>query len=303
MNIVLDGNVRLDAGCKERLKKLLQKGREPAVLDEYTGKLNGMFNESEITVFITCIPVDVMKYHGDFFRKHTAVPQWIFVVYGSNSHGVSLLKKAEISYNLNSCRYYYAPAVPQLLSTIDEIAEDNMCFSGKTMIFLKHRKEEGGAAAQLAAYLFGDDSEKYEIAYERIDPKSGAGALLICGEEERDFKKIEVPETMKPIFVILHPEKHLQQYLHPEKLYELLAASFDMTSERVKTRTYFVSAAAQEWQLKRNIGSKAAEDGLILWDRFGLPVSRKNYSAESIEGFLSQGYFDGKKLRIQLKQN
>ena len=303
MNIVLDSNVKLDADCRNQLQKLLRKGETPSVLDESTGKLKGTFKDMESSVFINRIPVDVMKYHGDFFRNHNTVPQWFFIVLGSNSHGVALLKKAEINYDLNNCRYYYAPSAPQMLSTIDEIADDNLCVSGKVLIFFKHKKENGNTAIQLARYLFGDDKEKYEIAYESIDPKSGAGALLICGDEERDFKMITVPETMKPIFVITHPEKYLQQYLHPEQLIELLAASFDMTTERVRTRLYFVSVAAQDWFEKRNIGNNALENGLLIWDRFGLPVSRNNYYSENIESFLSKGYFDGDKLRNQMVQN
>lgn len=297
MNIVIDSNIKLDRPCTEHLRRLLKKGEAPSVLNEVTGKLEGSFNETESTVFITGIPVDVMKYHGDFFRKYQAVPQWFFIVIGANTHGVALLKKAEIIYNLNSCRFYYAPTAPKLFSAIDEIAADYVSISGKTLIFFKHKKDTADYAEQLAAYLFDGDKDKYEIAYDSIDPKSGAGALLICGEEERDFKQITVPETMKPVFAVIRPEKHLQQYLHPEHLYDLLALSFDMTAERVKTRTYFVSVVAQEWFQKRNVGKTAAENGLLMWDGFGLPVSRSNYSADRIEGFLSDGYFDTERLK------
>ena len=303
MNVVIDSNVILDGLCEGYLKKLLPDGKSACILDEASGKLSGEINEDELTVFITALPIDVMKYHGDFFRRYKKAPGWFFIIKGTNSHAVSLLKNAEINYDLNKCSYFFAPDPESFRAAVEKIAEEGRRIPGKTLIFFKHNRDEGVTAQLLAKYLFDNAADKYEIAYDAVDDNTDASFLLLCGEDERDFKQVTVPEALKPIFVVVHPEKRLQQYLHPEELISLLAAAFDMTPERAEARLFFVSTEADEWYRKRNTGINAVRNGLLMWDRFGLPVPASEYTAENIEAFLDKGYFDGGALKQRLADN
>ena len=58
-----------------------------------------------------------------------------------------------------------------------------------------------------------------------------------------------------------------------------------MTAERVESRLYFVDIESEMWLADNGkaVGDDAVSDGILIWDRFGLPVSRKEYTEANIE--------------------
>lgn len=292
MNIIFDNNLELSPEYRAAIEPVLAQGLSPLVLDSMAG-LKGTPDEKAGFLFFTSLSIDILGYHGDFLRAHNHAPQWFFVLVGDDDHGASLLKDAAIKYNLNSYKIYHASDIDSLKSSISDIVSTTIKISGKVLICSKHKN----TCHNLGQYLFGNDTGKYDCQIAGPDIKTDASVLIFCGREERDFKNVHLPQGMEPIFVVTDPERNVQQFLQPDRLFEILSNSFNMTVERVKARLYFISIKGENWRNEKVIGGDALSKGILMWDPFGLPLSRKEYTAEKIEAFISSHYTDCKHLK------
>ena len=94
MNIVFDDNLRLDDEYREALALLLPIGSAPLRLNPSTAKTDGTPCSDDGFVFLTHLPVDVLKYHSLFFESYQDAPQWFFVLLNKNDHGITDLRNA-----------------------------------------------------------------------------------------------------------------------------------------------------------------------------------------------------------------
>lgn len=293
MNIVLDNGFRLDDTARKALAPLLPMGNAPLRLDASTGKLDGTPRADEGFVFLTPLPTDVLGYHSTFFTNYKDAPQWFFVLLNKGDHGITLLRNAARKHGLKSPVLFHAGNSQTFEAAVSEIISATKITKGKVLLFSKHARTW---TADLARLLFDDDHK-----YERMDSvnmtDTDAETLLLCGEKISDFQVPKLPGNMEPYFVFQY-KGDLQQYRNPNTLISELAAYHHMTTERVKARLYFVDMESEKWLANTNktTGEDAVKDGILIWDDFGLPVSRVAYTEANIKEIAWKSHDNMKRL-------
>lgn len=279
MNIVFDDGLKLDDEYREALASLLPTGNAPLKLNSSTAKTDGTPSSDEGFVFLTNLPVDVLNYQSMFFERHKDAPQWFFVLLNKSDHGITDLRNAARKHNLKNPILFHAGNIGAFESAVNDIANTKQIIKGKALLLSKHRRIW---TTDLAQILF-DDASKYEIMDSASTADTDSEILLLCGEKITDFERLVLPSNMEPYFVFKF-KNELQHYINPSTLISELAEHYHMTIERVKSRLYFVDIESEIWlaDTSRSIGDDAVSDGILIWDRFGLPVSRTEYTEANI---------------------
>lgn len=280
MNIVFDDGLRLDDEYREALASLLPIGNAPLKLNSATAKTDGTPVADEGFVFLTSLPVDVLKYHSLFFESYKDAPQWFFVLLSKSDHGITDLRNAARKHNLKNPTLFHAGNIGAFEAAVNKIASAKHITKGKALLLSKHKKSW---TADLARILF-DDESKYEIMDSVNITDTDSETLLLCGEKVTDFKGLTLPSNMEPYFVFKFKEE-LQYFISPAALISDLAEYHHMTTERVESRLFFVDIESERWlaDTSKSLGDDAVNDGILIWDRFGLPVSRIEYTEDKIE--------------------
>ena len=290
MNIVFDAGLELDDEYREAIAPILPIGQQPLKLDPATGKTDGTPNINEGFVFITKLPVDILKYHAEFFKNYNKAPQWFLLLINESGYGRSKLTGSALRYNLNNWVIMHADSAEALKREITKIAESTWIIKGKTLFLTKHNKDW---VSDLADLLFGDDKDKYEIQTMIKNKKTETDAqnLLLCGEKAEDFKTNTLSDKMEPYFVFKF-KNDLQHYINRSKIIAELAEYYSMTAERVESRLFFVDVEGEKWLSASNrpAFSEAAREEILLWDKFGLPLSHDEYAEEKIEDSLKKSH-------------
>ena len=294
MNIVFDDNLELNDEYREALASLLPIGNAPLRLNSSTAKTDGTPHSDEGFVFLTHLPVDVLKYHSLFFDSYKDAPQWFFVLISKNDHGISDLRNAARKHNLKNPVLFHAGNIKAFETAVKEIANAKHISKGKALLLSKHKRTW---TANLARILF-DDKSKYEIMDSANISETDSETLLLCGEKIIDFKGLSLPSNMEPYFIFRF-KGELQNYINPTTLIAELAEYHHMTTERVESRLYFVDIEGEMWltNTSKAVGDDAVSAGILIWDRFGLPVSRNEYTETNIEKFASRSHENIKRLR------
>lgn len=121
------------------------------------------------------------------------------------------------------------------------------------------------------------------------------GRVIILGDSLQDFSLCQ-PEQLKvnPIFLFHRCDEEVQLCLRPELLWNqiraVLAARDWMFPENYPD-FYVGSALYESWAMEYErdaVGSLSLQERFVMWDRFGLPVARKDYTEENVRSFLAQ---------------
>ena len=294
MNIVFDDGLNLDDEYREVLASLLPIGNAPLKLNSSTARTDGTPSSDEGFVFLTHLPVDVLKYHSQFFESHKDAPQWFFVLLNKSDHGITDLRNAARKHNLKNLILFHAGNIEAFESAVNDIANTKQIIKGKALLLSIHKRTW---TTDLAQILFNDDS-KYEIMDSVNTADTDSETLLLCGEKITDFKGLVLPNNMEPYFVFKFKDE-LQHYINPSTLISELAEYYHMTTERVEPRLYFVDIESEVWlaDTSRPTGDDAVSDGILIWDRFGLPVSRTEYTEANIITVANRSHENMERLR------
>lgn len=294
MNIVFDDGLKLDDEYREALASLLPIGNAPLRLNSSTARTDGTPCSDEGFVFLTHLPVDVLKYHSLFFESHKDAPQWFFVLINKKDHGITDLRNAARKHDLKNPVLFHAGNLEAFESAVKVIVNTKQITKGKALLFSKHKRTW---TADLARLLFDDDS-KYEIMDSVNAADTDSETLLLCGEKITDFKGIELPCNMEPYFVFKF-KGELQHYINPSMLISELAEYHHMTAERVKSRLYFIDIESELWlaDTSKTVGDDAVADGILVWDCFGLPISRTEYTEAKIKTVANKCHENMERLR------
>lgn len=293
MNIVVDYNVVLAPEYREALYPLIPKGLEPLHLDPMDG-LKGTPNAKEGFLLITALPTDILNYHGKLFETYKDAPQWFVILVNESDYGIMQLNEARMKYGLNNFKAYFAPDLDRFADIVGQIASEKMRVSGKALICSKHKNSD---LETLGQFLFGDHKARYDTQSLTEEVETDASMLLLCGERKNDFQNLKIPEGMEPYYIVLKPEMHVQQYLKPDGLILFLASEYGMTTERVARRLFFISLQYEILKKERSVEAGMKDREILVWDSFGLPLARKDYTSKTVSAFLEKNYTDGERLK------
>lgn len=294
MNIVFDAGLKLDREYREALDVLIPADNATLTLDSMTAKTDGTPNIDEGFVFVTDLPVDVMKYHIDFFAKYKNAPQWFFVLVNKSNSGLADIANAARRCDLKNYTKLHAGDLEEFKKAIEKIQASIIVSNGKVLLLSKHER----AWPEQFARLICEDSEKYEIMNSANMHESDSEYMILCGENMKDFMDMQFPCNAEPYFVF-NIKSDIQFFIEHDELISEIAKCYHMTSERVLERMFFVDIENEEWLLSPNprAGDYAAHDGVLIWDKFGLPVSRDEYTEPNIRKAAEKSRDDIEKIR------
>ena len=294
MNIVFDYNVDLTSEYRSALSPILPKGLAPLLLDPIAG-LRGTPDRKEGFVFVTSLPSDILNYHEKFFEKYKDAPQWFVILIHKSDQGIMRLNEAGTRYGLYNFKSYFVSDLDHFVKAVDQIASEKKKVPGKILICAKHKNTD---LEKLGRFLFGEDTSRFDVQILAEALETDASILFLCGERQNDFRNLKILEGMEPYFIVLKPEMHIQQYLRPDDLICFLASQFCMTAERVMKRIFFVSLQYEMMKQKISVRDAIQDQELFIWDSFGLPLPRKDYTTKAANDFLKKYYTDGSRLKV-----
>lgn len=237
-----------------------------------------------------------LKYQTDFIAQNREVTQWVLVAATDNPWAVDgfLSTLAAVDAAIQAVTAG-GKSVTQLKR---EIASRARIHAKTCLIYAKR----AGVGKRTAAALL---KEKLcpQWTFQQCDGSEEnfrqecqeMNRVIIMGNSLQDFSLCR-PELLNvnPIFLYHRCDEAVQLCLRPEALWNeirtVLAARDWMFPESYPD-FYVGSALYESWAMEcesGDMGSLSLQECFVMWDRFGLPVAKEEYTAERVRSFLAQ---------------
>lgn len=243
-------------------------------------------------VFLTCLSGGLKKYHKDFFTENPQISSWIITILDVEHESYRNQFRALIDQTFYHLEAYY-DVVFDCQDTLADTAKA-CAFPMKTqkrcIVISRNQALAQRVSAVLAGYL-----PKWETASVEISAQEDyrfADAVLIAGEKPEE---LEVPAPMSGLnrrYVWLEGGFYTQEEY--EELSELVGKSMNGCGWNIADYAdcFYVSILIYEelYQAlqKEKIGCSAlrGHEKFVMWDEYGLPLTREEYTPERTEAFL-----------------
>ena len=241
-------------------------------------------------LWITSMPTGWLKYHQQFFFKYNKkIPLWIILLINGDSIVYNQLK--------NSIRSGIRTKIVRVTENsnwaqiIEDIKNIKQIIPNKLLLY--SIKSECGKTTLRNLLL--DYLPNWTIETMEASPMingiaaSDAAQIVIVGKFLKDFA-IDIPEGISPFYVLTMPDTNVQLYLKrnelPLRLFDIIPKSLEWTTKKIASRFFYISPLYEQW---RRAGTVPQFDSrFIMWDTFGLPFPRQDYTTDKIISFLSQ---------------
>ena len=254
----------------------------------YLGKRNRVY-------YILSLSSGGLEYQIELIKKNPGVSQWILLVDRAENAGIwqfeKQLKKLQTTI--------------RVIRTADKTDEE---VKGKinAVAVLRERyalicSARGFTGKRTAAELLKHKCPDWEFeiccSYEDFAEKcSQMGVVIIMGRSLRDFE-LKKPDgfDLSPIFFFNRCDEQLQNCLDSELLWSgireiLISCGWNLPE--VYNDFYVGSALYEKWAMdvEENGGAQslALSDDFVMWDSYGLPLPRDQYTEANIRKFLSR---------------
>lgn len=261
-----------------------------AVLDGSGDPFQG--READKVVFITSMNHGWLGYHQSFFRQRQRdIPLWIVLLLNDNP---VVCNQAESGFKADGIRL-------GLFSINSE--QDDMSAIAKEIRRLYNVKPKKGLLYSIRPQCGKQSLQRlleeglpdwsFETAEESFSEDylvtTDASQIIIVGKTIQDFS-LSVPKGMQPFYVLTMPDENVQVYLRqsllPAKILKVIPSTLRWTEDGAAKHLFYISPLYEWW---RRIGTDPSLDmRFVMWDEFGLPVSRNVYIPEKIQEFLAQ---------------
>ena len=254
-------------------------------------------------VLITSLSAGWLKYHSEFVARHRdQTSSWIVVLVQDREEdhqntGVlsSQIKSAFGDMHLRL--FVYRPKTDDAKTLAQEILAVPDKRGQKALLYsIRPSSGKRTLAKLLQIYL---PKWQFEAAQEDLPRKvlaeSDAAVTVIVAKEFQELYNSERPESVHPFFVLSMPDENVQLFLQRDHFLqnrelrremEKLAQWAGITVEAAEKRLFFISPLFELWRVN-NVTPK--EDvRFVMWDAFGLPIPRGEYSDAAVQDFLSQ---------------
>lgn len=277
-----------EAQSQEILNKLGMAKEAMSVLDE---SVDPLAEDTDGVLLITSMPSGWLGYHQNFFEKHRRdASYWIVLLLNDDP---IVIEQAKIGFNADGIRLCLKPITDntdfgQVLSEIKSVSKVN-----KQKVFLYSIRPNCGKKTLTDCLQEDLEGWAFETAQEApfTDKlaESDAAHIVIVGKTLKDFA-VSVPKNMNPLYVLTMPDENVQAYLHmdelPLRLLEMIPSHLQWTEEAAASHLFYISPLYEQWRKMEII--PALDSRFIMWDNFGLPLSREAYTKENIRLFLAQ---------------
>lgn len=291
--------------CGQQIPALLQELKlSQEVLELSSGNIPAEGACEDTVLLITTMPSGWLNYHQVFFdRFRHSVTQWIVLLLNENPYVRSHL---ETFMRVEGSRLHIFatnPENPDFPHIEQQIRK--FCRIRQKKVLLYSRRPNCGKETLktlLQAYLPGWEFEiTDQVPAVQAISNSNAAHVLIAGKDLKDFE-VSVPSEVQPLYVLTMPDKNVQQYLDraslPRKLCLTVSRYQSLTETQAADRLFFVSPLYELWHNEKI--DPRLDERFLMWDAFGLPETRVQYTKENISAFLSQ-FEEGKHLAQKLR--
>lgn len=237
-----------------------------------------------------------LKYQTDFITQNRKVTQWVLVAATDNSWAVDGFLSTLAASNASIQAVIAGGKSPARLKK--EIASMVRVHAGTCLIYAKRDGVGKRTAAALLKEKICPQWTFQQCGGAEEDFRQecqGKSRVIIMGNSLQDFSLCR-PELLKvnPIFLYHRCDEEVQLCLRPEHLWNeirtVLAARDWMFPESYPD-FYVGSALYESWAMeyeRGDMGSLSLQDRFVMWDRFGLPVAKEEYTEENVRSFLAQ---------------
>lgn len=261
-----------------------------AVLDEQYDPLSE--TSDDCVLFLTTMPAGCLGYQRTFFDAHRhSIPLW----------GVLLLNDSAVVYNHLDAffgsnglrrRVFRVTADTDFETLSKELTKLTSIHPRRVLLY----SVRPHCGKRSLAQLLSEDLPTWEFrTMEENPPHSGlpstdAGQILIMGQTLSELCAVRLPAGVEPFYVLTMPDMYVQAYLNreqlPGRLLEHDGPPVSWTEANAQRHLFYVSPLYESWY--RTNTNPVLDERFVMWDRFGLPCPRRDYTEEKIQEFLSQ---------------
>lgn len=272
------------------LNRLSLNAEHTVVLGNDRDPLSGA--KGDCVIFITTMPNGCLGYQKNFFDTHRHnIPLW----------GVLLLNEDEsVHSQLNV--FFRSNGLRRRIFKITSDTDYNALADELTVLASIHPRLVAIYSARpncgrrslmrlLSEYLPDWEfkpADKYSA--QNSFSATNAGQIIFVGQTLEDISQFCSLENKSLFYVLTMPDMNVQGYLNQAHLPELMLEYGGMpeswTEALVKQHLFYISPLYENWY-HTNTNPKL-DDRFVMWDRFGLPCLKKDYTDEHVRDFLSQ---------------
>ncbi|MBQ2942571.1 MAG: hypothetical protein IJD97_10070 [Clostridia bacterium] len=256
-------------------------------------------------VFVTDLPVGILGYHANFFNKNkNTVKNWIVIILNKNKITINHAKICFFSPGVRVSILTDTDTPEDIQIIRDKISSAEKVKSKTALIYSIRPDCEKGLLKELLKKLLPDWTFETasEVHGKDILYQTTVSHVIIVGKTMEDFR-LPIPAGIIPFYVQTKVQENVQSYLKKDMLAENLVhyipESLSMTSESAKKLYFFISPLYELWRLSKT--DPRLDCRFVMWDEFGLPLSRSEYNAKACRSFLDS-FNESEKLVQSLKE-
>lgn len=251
--------------------------------------------ETGRVVYILSLLSGGLRYQVEFIRNNPGVAQWLIVAFTESSLTIGrfrdMISDARVPVRVIRADWGKMDEIKKSLRAIPEI-RPNTCLIYSKRPFTGKRT----AAILLQQHCPGWKFETCDGDESVLGDRCvGVSRVLVMGRSIQDFSlaKPEILDT-PPLFLYNKADENLQHFLQPEWLWNSVRVVLGTREWRFPEEfpDFFVGSMLYErWNhtaSPEDVESLRLDDEFVMWDSWGLPVCREEYSADSIRSFLKR---------------
>lgn len=300
--VIVDFDCRALMAGRERIRELLGLAEAAEVVfmenagwEEKQWKMPGsVVKNSDRCVFLTCFTGGIKKYHRDLFVNNPQILSWIIAVLDveHESYKKQFLGQADQAFGASDAYYEVVFDSSDTLRETRQRCTLPVKTQRRCLIVSKNQMLAQQVRDVLEGYL-----PSWEITAPEVTSAENyrfADAVIIVGEKPEE---LAVPAPLVGLarrFVWLNRE-----FLSPEEREELRDAAGEIMNGRGwNIPDYSKCLYSSDFLYERlyrkirdgEIGYSALveHEDFVMWDVYGLPMVRKEYTQERIAGFLDE---------------
>lgn len=300
--IIIDFDCQILLADKTRIKELLGLSKTCEVVsmeengweadhwrisDEYAETINRC-------VFLTCFSGGIKKYHRELFANNPQITSWTVAVLDVEHGSYQKQYLSQIDQAFYALDTYYE-VVFDCSETLQEVRKQ-CAFPAKThkrcVIVSKNQVLAEKVRAVMEGYL--PLWETAAIAVSTAEEYRFADAVMVVGEKAEDLAVLAPVTGLNRRYVWL--DRSFPAGWEYDELAETAAEIMNGSGWNIAdyTKCFYISNLEYEkfWQqIQSGVTGYSAlkeHEEFVLWDVYGLPVVREDYTEENIESFLKE---------------
>ena len=253
-------------------------------------------------VLITSLETDWMGYHKKLVESYKEkIGSWIVIVTGINHAAIAHMKWYFDGENVSSQCFDLNEEDPvslaEKLQAIKPPRKNSILLYSVNPSCGKKTMKEMLEKYYLPDWTIEIAEEDSDNLVEDVLLQSDAEVKVVVSDKFEMLHYRKLDTFIHPFFVLTMPDQKVALYLQTRhgngrecmwanKDLEILAKQVGMTAKGVEKRLFYLSPLYETWRISET--NPINDVRFVMWDDFGLPIPRNEYSDTLVHDFLSQ---------------